>query len=487
MSIKFRLLISYLAMLIIPVALTTLAVVVIGYIYLGDLREFYHSDIKYYSVEQIISEGAETFEDVKLTASTNPDKLSDPQYLGDLEKKLEVINTGIIVRKDNSIVFISDTLNRPEIEKRLSKPNDFHNDHDPILIGHNLLSLKQFDFTFSDGSPGSLFMVSDVSPLGKITEDFLGALFLAIILILVLTNGLLTYFVSRSILKPIEALENAAGQIKEGNLNFEVSSASNDEIGQLCRTFEAMRCKLKESIEKQLQYEENRKELIANISHDLKTPITAIKGYTEGILDGVPNSPEKMEKYIQTIHSKAIAIDKLIDELFLFSKLDLKRETFNFEHVEIISFLQYITDELGFDLNKNGIRLNWEGAHKQPVIVIADREKLKRVINNIIDNSSKYMDKTPGIIKIFLKDHVDFITVGISDNGKGISREALTQIFDRFYRADRSRNGDIPGSGLGLAIAGRIIEEHGGTIWADSEEGLGTTIYFTLKKGNRVE
>lgn len=483
MSIRFRLLISYLAMLIIPVVLTTAAAVVIGYVYLGDLREFYQSDTKYYSVEQIISEGAKTFEDVKLTASTNPDKLSDPQYLGDLEKQLEGINTGIIVRKNNSIIFISDTLNRPEIEKRLSKPNDFHNDHDPILIGHNLLSLKQFDFTFSDGSPGSLFMVSDVSPLGKITEDFLVALFLAIIFILVLTNGLLTYFVSRSILKPIEALENAAGQIKEGNLNFEVNSDSNDEIGQLCRTFEEMRCKLKESIEKQLEYEENRKELIANISHDLKTPITAIKGYTEGILDGVPNSPEKMEKYIQTIHNKAIAIDKLIDELFLFSKLDLKRETFNFEHVEIINFLQHITDELGFDLNKNGIQLHWEGENIPAAVVIADREKLKRVIYNIIDNSSKYMDKTPGIIKILLKDGTDFITIGISDNGKGISQEALAQIFDRFYRADRSRNGAIPGSGLGLAIASRIIEEHGGTIWADSQEGLGTTIYFTLKKG----
>jgi signal transduction histidine kinase len=478
---------SYVAGLVIPVILTVLAVVLIGYAYIGDLRDVYKSDVRFYSVEQIIQEGTAIFDDVKLTASSNPDKLMDPQYLGDLENKLSVINTGIIVRKDNSTIYISKTLDRPEIAKRLPEFGKYRNDHDPVLIGHNLLSLKQFDFKFSDGSAGSLFMVSDVSPIGKIAEDFLGWLFLAIILILLVTNGLLTFFVSRSILKPIEALENAAVQIKDGNLNFEVQSESNDEIGQLCRTFEEMRCKLKESIELQLQYEENRKELISNISHDLKTPITAIKGYTEGIMDGVPDSPEKMEKYIQTIHSKAIDVDKLIDELFLFSKLDLKREPFNFEKVEITSYLQHSTEELILDLNKLGIQVEFEPGYPQPITVIADREKLKRVMNNIIDNSVKYMDKSPGKISIDLINKADSITIGIKDNGQGISQEALAFIFDRFYRADPSRNSAIQGSGLGLAIARRIVEEHGGTMWAESEEGIGTSIFFTLKKGIQAD
>jgi signal transduction histidine kinase len=474
-------------MLVIPVVLTVIAIVLIGHAYIGDLRDVYKSDVKFYSVEQIIQEGARTFEDVKLTASSNPDKLMEPQYLADLEKKLSIINTSLIVCKNNQTIFISETLDKPEILARLLEFDEHRDDHDPVLIDDNLLSLKQFNFKFSDGSPGSLFMVSDVSPIGKFARDFLGSLFLAIILILIITNGLLTFIVSRSILKPIEALENAAGQIKEGNLNFAVQSESNDEIGQLCKTFEEMRCKLKESIELQLQYEENRKELIANISHDLKTPITAIKGYTEGILDGVPDSPEKMEKYIQTIHSKAIDVDKLIDELFLFSKLDLKREPFNFENVDIISYLQHSAEELGFDLHKGGIQLEFESCCQQPVTVIADREKLKRVINNIIDNSSKYMDKTPGAIRIILQDGIDCVTIEINDNGQGISQKALSLIFGRFYRADPSRNTTVPGSGLGLAIASRIIEEHGGIMWAESDEGIGTSIFFTLKKGNQVD
>ena len=487
MSIRFRLLLSYIAMLVIPVVLTLLAAVLIGYAYIGDVRDVYKSDFQFYSVQKLIQAGSMTFEEIKLTASTDPDKLMDPQYLDTLDKKLLIINTGIMVRKDSNTIYISPSLDKPDIARRLTDLGKHRDDHDPVLIGDNLLSIKQLDFNFSDGSPGSLFMLSDVSPIGKFARDFLGSLFLAALLILIVTNGLLTFIVSRSILKPIEALENAAGQIKDGNLNFEVKSNSNDEIGQLCRTFEEMRCKLKESIDLQLQYEENRKELISNISHDLKTPITAIKGYTEGIMDGVPDSPEKMEKYIQTIHNKAIDVDKLIDELFLFSKLDLKREPFNFEKVEITSYLQHTTEELMLDLNKIDIRAEFEPNHDQPLTVIADREKLKRVMNNIIDNSVKYMDKSPGKIRINLLNDTDSITIGIKDNGQGISQEALSLIFDRFYRADPSRNSAIQGSGLGLAIARRIVEEHGGTMWAESEEGVGTSIFFTLKKGIQVD
>jgi len=496
MSIRLRLLLSYIAMLLIPIVLTIVIGGIMAHEYLGDVKNIYKSDMKRGSVEKVIAEQASAFEQIQLTTSQNPDKLMDIAFLQDLDKKFNLINSGIIVRKNNQTIYVSNIVNDPEISNKLppyggaQKGGDAkgepHNNRDPILIGDSLLSIQQFDFNFTDHSPGSVFIVSDLSPIGKIARDFLGSLFLALLLILIITNGLLTFIVSRSILKPIEALEKAAGQIKEGNLNFQVDCKSNDEIGQLCRTFEEMRCKLQESIELQMQYEENRKELISNISHDLKTPITAIKGYTEGIMDGVPDSPEKMEKYIQTIHNKAIDVDKLIDELFLFSKLDLKREPFNFEKVEMTSYLQHSTEELLLDLNKKGIQLNFETGHDQPVMVIADREKLKRVINNIIDNSVKYMDKSPGKIAIKLQDGMENITIGIIDNGQGISQAALSLIFDRFYRADPSRNTAIQGSGLGLAIAQRIIEEHGGRIWAESEEGVGTSIFFTLKKGSKV-
>lgn len=498
MSIRLRLLLSYIAMLVIPIVLTAMAAIIIVDFNLSDIKDTLGFDLEGGSVERVIEKQASAYEQIQFATEEDPDQLMDTTFLEELDNKFNLINSGIVVRKGNQAIYVSNIVDDPDILSKLPPDNSQHygrdgderprSDRNTILIGNSLFFYQQFDFIYTDKTPGSLFIVSDVSPFGKFARDFMVSLFLAILLIMIVTNGLLTYIVSRGILKPIKALENAAQQIKEGNLGIEVKSESNDEIGQLCRTFEEMRCKLKESIDLQLQYEENRKELIANISHDLKTPITTIKGYTEGIMDGVADSPEKMDKYIQTIHSKAIDVDKLIDELFLFSKLDLKREPFNFEKVEITSFLQYSAEELQFDLNKLGIQVKFEAGYNQPVSVIADREKLKRVINNIVDNSVKYMDKSPGAINVSLQDNAaDTITIEIKDNGQGIPRQALSLIFDRFYRADASRNSAIQGTGLGLAIARRIIEEHGGTIWAESEEGAGTSIYFTLKKGKQNE
>lgn len=311
-------------------------------------------------------------------------------------------------------------------------------------------------------------------------------LFLSLIFILIITNGLLSYFVSKSIITPVNELMIAAKLISEGDLSFRISSKRNDELGQLSMAFEKMRQKLKESTDVQLQYEENRKELIANISHDLKTPITAIKGYVEGIRDGVANTPEKMEKYIQTINTKANDLDQLIDELFLYSKLDLRRVPFHFEQVDVKAYLLDLIEEIQFDLDKDRISFQLDFEEKQDYGATIDREKLKRVIMNIINNSLKYMDKDVKKLKLLLKCTKDSILVEIKDNGAGISADALPFIFDRFYRADPSRNNETGGSGLGLAIVKRIIEEHGGQIWAESELGKGTSIYFTLKKSMKV-
>ena len=142
------------------------------------------------------------------------------------------------------------------------------------------------------------------------------------ITILVFAGIVLTYWVYRSILSPLNKLQEATKKIRDGNLEFTLDVDADDEIGQLCQDFEEMRIRLKENAEDKIQYDKDNKELISNISHDLKTPITAIKGYVEGILDGVASSPEKLDKYIRTIYNKSNDMDRLIDELtFLFQKL----------------------------------------------------------------------------------------------------------------------------------------------------------------------
>lgn len=302
-----------------------------------------------------------------------------------------------------------------------------------------------------------------------------------VLFILTFTNGILTYLVSKSIIKPLKQLEKAANEIKNGNLDYKISACSKDEIGDVCVAFEEMRTRLKESLAIQQQYEENRKELISNISHDLKTPITSIKGYIEGIRDGVADTHDKMNKYINTIYTKANYMDNLIDDLFLFSRLDLNRVPFDFQAVDIGSYIKNCAEEFNFDFDRENIELT-SNIPEKPIMVKADLQKLKRVIMNIVDNSIKYKGIGRLKISISVQDKDDDAMIIVKDNGKGIPKEALPYVFDRFFRADASRETTRGGSGLGLAIVKRIIEEHGGRIWVESEINEGTAIFFTLKK-----
>ena len=233
----------------------------------------------------------------------------------------------------------------------------------------------------------------------------------------------------------------------------------------LCQDFEEMRLRLKESQEEKLQYDKESKELISNISHDLKTPITAIKGYVEGIQDGVASSPEKLNKYIRTIYNKANDMDRLIDELTFYSKIDTNKIPYNFSKINVAEYFGDCVEEVGLDMETRGIELGYFNYVDEDVVVIADAEQMKRVINNIIGNSLKYLDKKKGILNIRIKDDGDFIQVIIEDNGKGIAAKDLPYIFDRFYRTDSSRNSSKGGSGIGLSIVKKIIEDHGGRIW----------------------
>ena len=281
-------------------------------------------------------------------------------------------------------------------------------------------------------------------------------------------------------------LQEATKQIRDGNLDFTLDVEDDDEIGQLCQNFEEMRIRLKESTEEKIQYDKESKELISNISHDLKTPITAIKGYAEGLMEGVASSPEKRDKYIRTIYNKANDMDRLINELTFYSKIDTNKIPYTFSKINVANYFRDCVEEVGLELEARGIELGYFNFVDEDVMVIADAEQMKRVINNIIGNSLKYMDKKNGIINIRILDVGDFVQVEIEDNGRGISARDLPYIFDRFYRADASRNSATGGSGIGLSIVKKIIEDHGGKIWATSKESIGTVMYFVIRKYQEV-
>lgn len=481
MTIRVRLIISYIAMLVIPVVLSAIAfsLIIDGMVHEKEGNLFHDVSPEKRAVQQ----GAGIFTEIKTIADTEPERLENTAELRDLNRKLALVNTGLVVRKNGAIVYASPSLAGKEVIQRLPGfGGERHEDHDPHLIDSKLYLTKQHDFYFANAQEGSVYLITDLSPVGETARYIIIAMAAAVFLILVLTNGILTFIVSRSIVKPLEGLKNAAEQIREGNLDCRIEYKRKDEIGRLAAAFEEMRSQLKKSVQIQERYENNRKELISSISHDLKTPITAIKGYVEGIIDGVPDSREKMDRYIRTISVKADDLDKMIDELFLFSKLDLKRLPFNFEEVAVLDFFHDCMEELQFEMEKKNITLYLTAGFQGPVQVMADREKLKRVLINIFENAAKYMNKEKGRVETALDLDGDFVTVKIADNGKGISAKDLPYVFDSFFRGDPSRNQSAGGSGLGLAIAKRIIEEHGGKIWMESAENEGTTIFFTLRR-----
>ena len=226
--------------------------------------------------------------------------------------------------------------------------------------------------------------------------------------------------------------------------------------------------------------------LLSDITHDLKTPITAVKGYVEGIMDGVADTPEKMDRYVRTIYNKTNEMDHLINELTFYSKIDTNRIPYTFSKLNVEDYFEDCSEEVGLELETRGIELVYANYVEKDVMVIADGEQIRRVIHNIISNAIKYMDKPKGIIQIRIKDVGDFIQIEIEDNGKGIGPKDLPYIFDRFYRTDVSRNSSKGGSGIGLSIVKKILEDHGGKVWATSRLGIGTIMYFVLRKYQEV-
>ncbi|PGL48053.1 HAMP domain-containing sensor histidine kinase [Bacillus thuringiensis] len=478
MSIKTRFLFSYIAVILVSITLILVAGFLIVFSITGDLeavKNFYKSS---YIQKPLTPEEENAYLELKLAAKQHQSQLLDKSVVSSIEKE----GVKIIVRKGENISYANKGFESSTLTEALPKFEAANiNSRGTTELGETFYRYVKFDFYFPEKEEGSIFVLKKQSSFVDLTQKLFPILFVSLLLLAILLIGLLSYLVSRSVIKPIFVLKGATEKIKEGNLDFQMPVTSHDEIGQLNQGFEEMRKKLKESIEVQTQYEENRKELISNISHDLKTPITSIIGYVEGIKDGVANTPEKMDKYLTTIHTKAKHMDTLIDELFLFSKLDLNRVPFQFETVELNTFMQELIEEMQMDLSEEGIEINLQ-LHSSPLYVTADCEKINRVISNLIHNSVKYMDKEEKKITVTVSSDNNKVIVKVIDNGSGIESDTLPYIFERFYRAEQSRNSSTGGSGLGLAISKQIVEEHGGEIWAESELGKGTSIFFSLEK-----
>ena len=427
------------------------------------------------------------FEKIKKTIKLSPSKMEDAFYLTEINEDLKQKYSYLVVRIGEKISFNGGSEN----EKILSElpvygENSSQQGVDKYIDRDDEILVKQVDFKLDSGEKCTAYIVTSFDATGQEIRQFIVWGIICVVIILLLTAVMMIVWIYRSMITPIQKLRVAAENIKEGNLDFALDTQGDDEIGELCTTFEQMRQRLKDNAEEKLSNEKENRALISNIAHDLKTPITAVKGYSEGIMDGVANTPEKLDKYIRTIYNKANEMDTLINELTLYSKIDTNRIPYDFAKLNVAAYFKDCVEEIGLDLEAKGIALSYFNYATPDTQIIADPEQLRRVINNIIGNSVKYMNKTEKFINIRIKDVGDFIQVEIEDDGRGIAQKDLPYIFDRFYRTDASRNSATGGSGIGLSIVKKIIEDHGGKIWATSKEDSGTTMYFVIRKYQEV-
>ena len=418
----------------------------------------------------------------------NPDQLLNKEYLDDLNRKLEDDNSFLLVRIGDEISYqgVDDISG---IKDLLPKYGDNNQIEGGLFVeADKPMYLRQKDVTLSDGQTGTLFVITYLDSLETGMRKIMIQLMIMVTAVLLLVNGFISLYIYWIFLRPLRLLQEGTERIKEGNLEEDVEILSDDEIGEVCQSFNEMRLKLKESVDDRMHYEKENRELISNISHDLKTPLTAIKGYVEGLRDGIANTPEKQAKYIQTIANKVNDMDKLIDELTIYSRLDTNRVPYTFVRCNVSDYFGDCCEEIGTELEASQIELEYNDHLTEPAYMNVDPEQLKRVVNNIISNSVKYMaEGRQGKIKIDLYDEGDYIHAIFSDNGIGIAAKDVERIFERFYRTDESRNSKHGGSGIGLAIVKKIVEDHKGKIWAESVEGEGTTMHLNLLKAKDEE
>ena len=283
-----------------------------------------------------------------------------------------------------------------------------------------------------------------------------------------------TWYISRTVLHPLKEIYNATEEVMKGNLEYKIRYTKQDEIGRFIHGFDQMRDHLKKTNEQQQQYERERKQLIASISHDLRTPISSIKGYVEGLEDGIAKNENMQKKYLRVIKSKTEQLDRLIEDLFEFSKFELKQLSINKVLVNSREFFQEAFHNAELDYPNIDIFL----AEPLPRVSLnIDSGRVKQVIANLIDNAVKYGGKR---IVIKVEKQGEFLEVSIEDNGQGIKKEDLPFICSAFFRAERSRSRESGGTGLGLAIVKDIVNAHGGEIRAESEPGKGSVFIFTL-------
>ncbi len=487
MKLKTRLTVAFLSIVFGTVFLVTAVFLGVSVTKFRSLEDMYGGNVSIgaiiNSVQTVSESTQQVWDELEQMSREDPDQFENFSYLQTVNASLTGKLSYLLVMKDGELYYQgSETADWTNDLGRLGEYTGLVSSVGYYIDGSQKAMVKQVDIIFTDGLTGSAYIITTLASVMPQIRNMVAEIVVLILLVLIVVVLMISIWIYSGISRPIASLREAAARISAGDYDFTLEPQGDDEISQLCVEFEQMRQKLQETEAQKEKYDAENRELISNISHDLKTPITTVKGYVEGIMDGVADTPEKMDHYIKTIYNKANDMDRLVNELTFYSKIDTNRIPYNFTKLAVADFFDDCAEEVSIELKERNFRFSYMNRVSPDTVIIGDAEQLKRVMDNIIGNAVKYMDKPQGNIELRILDVGDFVQIEVQDNGKGIETKNLPHIFDRFYRTDASRSSATGGSGIGLSIVKKIIEDHSGRIWATSQIGRGTTVHFVIRK-----
>ncbi|MCI2062038.1 MAG: HAMP domain-containing histidine kinase [Eubacteriaceae bacterium] len=489
MTMKKRLLISNVLMVAIPVAVTLLLLMfgmsTIGNRYWASMDAMYGDDNGLATVDNLMYAYADEFQ---TAVKNNMTPGQTKNQIKHAEKEFSDLGYTIELQSGGKTYYSSLTKYDKKIMRELVGGSEAALDSFSIQRGTKSV---QKETVHEEGEPTFVvFAVHDgTSGVNHTSESFMDRyvvpfLFLALVIILlsiVVSDYVLTRWVNRNIMYPLRELRKNAEEVREGNFDEPILYSRDDEFGEVCRAFEDMKHHLKMSMNEHKNYEEYRRALISGISHDLRTPLTTIKGYVEGLTDGMADTEEKRRQYLEAIQLRTNDLERLVNDLSIYNKMENKSFRYDFEEIELNEFIgHYLKYHMSSKTEEKALVL-FE-ACSGDVVIRGDRSQLQRVLDNIISNSIKYKQKERATVLIKTAVENDEAVWTVTDDGPGVPDYALELIFESFTRLDEARTKTGEGSGLGLAIVRTIIEDHGGYAYAENREGLAIVMEVPLDK-----
>lgn len=408
---------------------------------------------------------------------------------GNLIKEMETLRYYCQIRCDSQIIF-----------SNLPKGAE---DEIAALAGKEYMTIRNFAVadgensvvkrTYSDSGKTLDVMAycdhyDSGSHLSQIIRDFFALIiFFMIVLIVTIIIGIivLTRWLSGGMKSSLGQLSEAVRQVQDGNLSYRINSQKKDELGKACQEFDEMTECLENSVKQREKYEEARKQMLAGISHDLRTPLTSVKAYVEGLRDGIANTEEKRQRYYNALKIRTADMEDLIDNLSLFSRFDRGEYHFFMERIELAGFLSQFFKGYTVEFQENHITFGWDTLPEENLYINGDKKQLRRMLGNLIENTLKYREKDETILRASLYRKSVRAVLEIEDDGPGVPAEERELIFDTFYRGDKARSNPGNGSGLGLSIVKEILKGHKATVRAESGtdgKGLKLVIEFPLEE-----